>query len=108
MGNRGEKEKNREGVVRKTTTARGRAESRGSGDESEMEEEGMGGARKRDRGGAIRGELRREKREARRVTAPPASAEYSISDAQSIVKKLDELCCVAGEEKLDLILITDS
>jgi hypothetical protein len=42
------------------------------------------------------------------VAAPPASAEYSISDAQSIVKKLDELCCVAGEEKLDLILITDS
>ncbi len=34
MGNRGEKEKNHEGVVRKT--ARGRAESRGSGEESEM------------------------------------------------------------------------
>jgi hypothetical protein len=26
----------------------------------------------------------------------------------TVVKKLDELGCVAGEEKLDLILITDS
>jgi hypothetical protein len=108
-----------------TSNGRISRKQRGEGEEQQEKERGLGeredgGSGEQrgdgDQGGSKRGRekegLSKEREEERKKPTgeQPARQEVDILslNAQSVVKKLDELACVANTEKPDLILITET